>query len=114
MFVVVWHRNHIGVLSGQPLINNYGILTHDFTSDSSHYYGSGAACKQLADGLWGLSSGDANGDGEISELDKIQWKLEAGANIYGSSDFNMDGQVNNKDINDFWIDNISMDCQVPE
>jgi hypothetical protein len=91
-----------------------GTYKYDFTTDSSQVYGGTAGYKLLAPGKWGMPAGDATPDGEINLYDKLKWRTEAGIKEYKASDFNMDGQVDNNDKNEFWIPNISVSCQVPE
>jgi hypothetical protein len=73
-----------------------------------------AGIVQLAPDRWGMPAGDVNHNGEIDMEDKATWMIQAGEQQYFSSDINLDGQVNNKDINDFWINNLNISCQVPE
>lgn len=68
----------------------------------------------LSPGVWGMPAGDINADGMIDEQDKSFWDSQAGTKNYISSDINLDGQVENRDINEFWIQNFSYSCQVPE
>lgn len=115
MYVVIWHRNHLGVLSAVPLINTgNGIYSYNFTSDSSQVYGGTQNTIELMPGIWGMPSGDINCDGEIDLADKAIWDNDAGAFGYLPSDLNMDRQVDNQDKLNFWIKNDSLNCHVPE
>ncbi len=106
LFAVVWHRNHLGVLSAEPLILSGGVYSHNFSSDSNAAYGSNNAHKLLAPGIWGLMSGDGYCDGEINNSDKNDvWKVNYGNSGYYSADFNMDGMVDMNDKTTFWKSN---------
>ncbi len=60
-------------------------------------------------------AGDADCDGEVSEMDmSVIWYPAAGKKGYLPGDFNLDGQVNNLDKDDCWAPNIGSGCQVPE
>jgi len=114
MYVAVWHRNHLGILSGNHLVNNGNYLfSYDFSTDSSQVYGGTQGCREVTTGLWGMASGDANGDGEINIQDKLFWEAEAGTMGYKPSDLNMDGHVNNLDKIDLYLENLDFTSQIP-
>ncbi len=115
LFVVVWYKNHLGILSSSGLTNAGGIYSWDFTTSSSQAYGGIDAQKSLAGGKWGMFSGDGNADDIININDKIlSWSVNSGKKGYLNEDFSLDGQVNNKDKNDLWYPNSGKQCQVPD
>jgi hypothetical protein len=64
---------------------------------------------------WGMAGGDSNGDGVINTFDKVHfWNLVTGKSGYLTSDYNLDGQINNPDKNDIWVPNKEKHCQVPD
>jgi len=115
LYVVVIHRNHLGVMSAFPaqlLGNNYSF---DFSIGSGQAYGGINGHKEIASGIWGMISGDSNGSGLINSADKIlYWNLQAGQTGYLPSDFNFDKTVDNRDKNDFMIKNNLHSSQIPE
>jgi hypothetical protein len=114
LFVVLWHRNHLGIMSASPLNETGSIYTYDFASSSTHAYGI-AAQKNLGGGIYGIYAGDADANGIIESSDKtIFWLNEAGEADYLNSDFNLDGQIDNPDKNDSWLDNLGKECLVPD
>jgi len=114
LFVVLWHRNHLGVISANALVEIGGVYNYDFTTDSGQAYGSFSQ-KEIVSGIWGLYSGDGNGDGYINDSDKSNiWESQAAAAGYFTGDFNMDCNVNNIDKNDIWNLNKGMGSQVPD
>jgi hypothetical protein len=115
MYVVVWHRNHLGMLSAEHLVNNgNGVYSYDFSADSSQVYGGALNTIELMPEVWGLPSGDVNCDGEIDLTDKVIWESAAGKPGYLSTDLNLDGQVDNADKLDFWLKNEPLNCHVPD
>ena len=105
LFVVIWHRNHLKVLSSQPLIRQNGVYTYSFISGQNQAYGGNL--KLLGLGAWGMYSGNGNGDDQINDLDKSDvWEMDAGNSGYLMGDFNLNGQVDNRDKDDFWNENI--------
>ena len=114
LFVVVWHRNHLGVMSGTPLYPAGGVYHFNFTTGQTQAYGGAAGHKEIGTGIWGLVAGDGNADGEITTADKSLWATEAGTKGYLSNDYSMNSEVNNQDKNDFFISNINSESKVPE
>ena len=104
LFIVLWHRNHLPVLSNFALTQGGGMYSYDFTTAATQAYGDNQS--DLGGGVFGLIGGDANGDGTINEFDGIEsWMPQVGQAGYLSGDVNMDGQVNNPDKNDTWFPN---------
>jgi len=115
LFVVMWHRNHIGVISASSLVRVGDTYSYNFTTDETQVLGGGQGYKELIPGIWGMAGGDGDSNGTVEGNDKVSiWLPDAGTRGYKVSDFNMDTQVDNKDKNDVWIFNSGKDCQVPE
>jgi len=113
LFTVIWHRNHLGIMSANPLTESGGIYTYDFTTPTGQAYGTDAQ-KDLGSGIYGMISADANADGDVNTDDKTFWGNQAGEEGYKSEDFDMDGQVSNPDKNEKWLPNEGEGSQVPE
>jgi hypothetical protein len=79
------------------------IYTYNFTSGGSQAYGGSDAHKELATGVWGMISGDGNGDGQVDNDDKNDvWLPQNGSTGYYFGDFNRDGTVDTTDLDDYW------------
>ncbi len=114
VFLVVWHRNHLSVLSFYPLIIHNGFASYDFTTSSVKAFGSSNGCKELATGTWGMICGDGNADGTVNDSDRLtEWELNAGEYGYLFSDYNMNSQVSNQDKDNYWLPNIGFSSQIP-
>ncbi len=113
LFAVVYSRNHLAVISASTLTENSGDYSYDFSNSAGAAHGTNAQ-KQLSGIIWGMYSGDGNGDGHINNTDLPLWKAEAGKSGYKLLDYNFDGQVDNVDKDDLWFNNNGIDCQVPE
>jgi uncharacterized protein (TIGR02145 family) len=112
LFVVLWHRNHIGIMSTYPLTESGGIYTYDFTIPVGQAYGTGAQ-KDLGS-VYGMFAADGNVDGTIDEFDITgTWATDAGNSGYLNGDFDLDTQADNKDKDDVWLVNEGEECQVP-
>jgi hypothetical protein len=115
LFVVVYHRNHLGIMSANPVpLTGTGAGTCNFRTSSAQVYGSTLGYKQLNTSTWGLISGDGNGSGQVNNSDKVDvWKLQAGSSGYKAGDFNLNRQVDNTDKITFWKPNSGKASQVP-
>lgn len=114
LFAVVWHRNHLGVISANPLTGLSDIYTYNFSNGEGKALNGLLGHKLIDTGVWGMMAGDANGSGEVNGDDLLIWENEAGQADYRSGDFNMNSEVNNPDKNGFWLSNSGATCQVPE
>ena len=116
LFAVVYTRNHLPVISASPLTNSGGgNYSYDFSSGESKVLGGSNGHKNLGNGIWGMFSGNSNGDYHIDDTDlNVTWKTEAGTSSYILSDHNLDGQSDNKDKDSFWLPNRGKNSYVPQ
>ncbi len=114
IYVVLHHRNHLGVRTLYPLdvANNNSV---DFTSSTTEVYGENSRLE--IDGVMVLISGDANFDGQINPVDHNDYWREYNGEpysyMYSTADYNLDGAVNAVDKNNIWRLNNSMTEQLP-
>jgi hypothetical protein len=114
LFVVIRHRNHLSIMSSEPLIHTSGVFEYDFTTEASKSFGGMDAVKSLPGGFWGMISGDFNADGIIDETDKAQWDNQSGQSGFLSSDQNLNGEADNVDKNEGWLINLNREAQLPD
>lgn len=101
-FVAINHRNHLGVLTNDPLSLGTTALVADFTDNASFVRGGNIATRTLPNGKLALIAGDATGDGQIFGTDtNLVRPLLGSASSYSLADINMDGQFFNNDISLF-------------
>jgi len=114
LYAVVYHRDHLAVMSSSPLIENGNIYSWNFSSGPDQVHGGMLAHKELGGGLYGLLGGDGDGNGEVQNQDKLEvWRYQAGQIGYLSGDYNMNGQVQNEDKIDIWNPNAGRGSKVP-
>lgn len=110
-FVVVYHRNHLPIMSASTISESSGTYTIDFTSNSANTYQTTAALVALSGGKFGMPAGDADGNGAVEEADLVEWRNNNGTTFSydsnGCSDMNLDGVINAIDRNLFWKANSS-------
>lgn len=101
-YVVVEHRNHIGIMSPGSVNVSQGTITYDFRSGDSYANG-GQGQKQLVSGVWAMFAGDGdqlqdlNGY-DINGIDNASWLPQNGGfNVYAAGDYNLDGEVSGLD-----------------
>lgn len=119
MFVIVWHRNHLGIMNAQPIqpsspgkCNDYN---YNFYSGENKVYGGINGHVELEPCVWGMISGDGNADKNIGTQDKSDvWVKDAGISGYRPGDFNLSGNCDNADKNDFYYPNAGKSSQVPD
>ena len=116
LYAVVWHRNHLGIISAIGLTATGGVYDYDFSTAITQVYNGGLGYKEIeaGSGVYGMVGGDANADGDINAADKTLWTNDAGTKGYKATDHNMDTQVNNQDKNDTWAENDAYSDQVPD
>jgi len=115
LYPVIYQRNHVAVMSANPADYSSGNFSYNFTSGENQVYGGAEAHKELAPGIWGLRTGDGNGDGNVLDSDKDGlWDLQTPQSGYLPSDYNLNGQSDNQDKNDWWLPNTGSSSSVPE
>ena len=103
LYAVIYHRNHTAIMSANALYLNGSIYEYDFSSGPDQVYGGESAHSHITVGIWGMTSGDANCDGEINNPDKDDvWLIQRNLSGYYPGDFNMNGNVSDYDLNTFW------------
>jgi len=102
LYVVVEHRNHIAVMTPQPINISENVLQYDFRSTDSYSLGGGIGQKELYPDIWAMPAGDIDqtdvGGYDINGSDKAIWDTQNGLfGSYCSGDLNQDGDVNGGD-----------------
>jgi hypothetical protein len=116
LYVVIYQRNHESIMNANPIPFASDTYMYDFSTGVMQVFGYNSGHKLLGSGIWGMRSGDGNGDGNVNSNDKTNvWKVNGqnGKSGYLPSDYNMDRQTNNKDKNDKWRPNNGTESQVP-
>ncbi len=105
-YLVVRHRNHLGVMSAVPIAFSSMPIAVDFTSDLSQTLGGVNGIADLGDGRWGLYSGDFDHSGQIQNTDFNAMIITIGNSGYVAGDMDLNGQVQNTDLQLELIPNI--------
>ena len=112
-YVVVRHRNHLAIMSKNPIHLSDSTSLYDFSSSEDKAYGS-MPMKDLGNGKFGLFAADGNGNGSVNNADNnAVWKKDNGTTGYEPGDFDLNGGVTIVDKNSKWKPNNGKASQVP-
>jgi hypothetical protein len=116
-WVVIRHRNHMGIMSAAPLPLTASGSLYDFTPGSGTVYGGTAGYKLIdaALGKWGMVAADGINDGSvfINDYSDAWVPLFGLINSYASGDFNLDGNIFIDDYTELWTKNFGKSNPLP-
>lgn len=117
-YIVVYHRNHLPIMSANAETLNSNSALYDFTtSDSQSYFDAGIGGYPLADlgdGNWGMYAGDGNADGYVDVIDLIDiYFIQVDGDGYLSGDWNLDFYCDVIDLIDVYFVNVDLQTHVP-
>jgi len=97
VYVVIWHRNHIRVMSANAVTQVGGVYTYDFTDGAAKTYGSQQ--KEIGAGIFGMYAADIDNDGEVFSGDVgLLLNDYPSFGVYLNSDLDLDGEVFSGDV----------------
>lgn len=112
-YIAVKHRNHLAVMSANPVQLTSNSTPYDFTTAMNKAFGLNPMVELVA-GKYGMIAGDGNGDGGITIADHNNiWLPQNGSFGYLQGDFNLDSGVTIHDVNLYWNLNNGKMTQVP-
>ena len=114
LFIAVYHRNHLPILSANEIVLTEGVYPYNFSTDVSQVYGGEDGYKLIGTGVCGMVAGDGNADGTVDATDRTIWLGNAGQHGFFTGDYSLDGETNNIDKAVFWHFNRGKQSQVPE
>jgi hypothetical protein len=114
-YLRIIHRNHIPLISNQPLTHSSGIYAWDFSASQNKTLDTINMLTEVQPGTWAMIAGDGNTNQQINNLDKNDfWLTEYGETGYLLNDYNLDGSVTEMDKDIYWNPNAgrgTMDIQ---
>ena len=102
-YVLVNHRNHLGILSANP-IALAGTTAVDLSADPMAVFGGTNAVVDMG-GTYAMFSGDFDGNGQVQTSDSSSVILLLGTASYSAADMDMNGQIQIQDLNNIIIPN---------
>ncbi len=117
-YIVIEHRNQMGVMTPNPVSLNNGLLTYDFRSQDSYKSLSSTGQTEAESGVWAMAAGDMDQSDmvsyDINGSDKAIWQIANGLFAdYFQADLNFDGEVNGAD-KAIWNSNSGRFSAVPK
>lgn len=103
-YVLVNHRNHLAILSANPIAIG-GSTFVDLSANPSAVYGTTNAVTNI-DGAYAMYSGDFDANGQIQQSDTAGVILLLGSSGYSAADMDMNGQIQITDINNIITPNL--------
>ena len=104
-YIVVEHRNHLLVMSPQPVAINGTTINFDFRTQQSYTAG-GTGQTEVATGIFAMLSANsdqtttATADTQIDAADQIDWQnVQGNHSGYYAQDFDLNGDINVQDKN---------------
>jgi hypothetical protein len=110
-YVVILHRNHLSVMTANPISISFNPTLYDMRTDLSKAFGSNAM-KSLGGGYYGVYTADTDGSGTVNASDRSNtWNQRNFSGYYGT-DVDLSGTVNAADRSAVW-NNRNVSTQVP-
>ena len=92
-YIVIKHRNHLSIMSSQPVKLTNSTIQYDFTTSEDKTFGQNSMVN-LGNGAYGMYGGDTNGDGVIDEKDVVDVSQMLFSSGYFEEDSDMNSPVN--------------------
>lgn len=92
-YVIVYHRNHLPIISSQKIEISGSQIQYDFSDSQSKVQGTNSM-KELSVGVFGMYSGDSDGNGVINNLDFGNVANNIFSSNYANGDLDMNGIIN--------------------
>lgn len=110
-YVLVRHRNHLGVLSNATLSLSNSPTSLDFKTTNTNVTGGALALDDLGGGFYGMVSGDFDINGQVQNTDNNGLIPTIGLSGYQQGDFDLNNQVQNTDLQNLLIPNLGKGAQ---
>ncbi|WP_422105431.1 BspA family leucine-rich repeat surface protein [Winogradskyella sp.] len=98
-YVVINHRNHIGVITAAAQTLNTSTSLLDLTSDPAVVEGGTNSVLLLPNGFYGMYTGDFDGNAQIQNSDASAVIQLIGGSGYEYGDMDVNTQIQNTDVN---------------
>jgi len=79
LYPVIFHRNHLSIIANHIVLKTDGIYTYDYTGVNQIYNTGTNGLKELSSGIWGMVSGNADGDRVIQTSDFLFGRTNQGS-----------------------------------
>ncbi len=97
-YVVVNHRNHLGIMSVNPIALSSTTAIIDLSSDYTSVLGGTNAVLDIGNGVLATYGGDYDENGQVQNTDLSGIVVLLGGSGYSKADLDMNGEIQNTDI----------------
>ena len=97
-FIAVNHRNHLGIMSLDPIALTATPSVIDLSSGTASVFGGINAVIDMGSGIFAMYGGDSDENEQVQNTDVSPVILENGTSSYSKADLDMNGQIQNTDI----------------
>ncbi|WCO01772.1 FG-GAP-like repeat-containing protein [Psychroserpens ponticola] len=98
-FIAIKHRNHLGVMSATTHALSPSKSIIDFASNPNTVEGDNNAVVALANGKYGMYTGDFDGNEQVQNSDASGVIQLIGGSGYNNADMDANAQIQNSDVN---------------
>lgn len=119
LYIVIEHRNHMGVMTPEPVDVLDGTIVYDFRTQDSYRVSTSYGQKEMPSGDWVMIAGDVDQVSDdysydVNAYDKVDWVEDNGTfGYYKCSDLNLDGDISMID-KALWAENNGKLSAVPK
>lgn len=92
-YIIVYHRNHLAIISSQMVNISNSQIIYDFSDSQSKTQGNNSM-KELSNGVFGMYSGDSDANGVINNLDFGNVANNIFSSNYENGDLDLNGIIN--------------------
>ncbi len=92
-YIIVYHRNHLAIISSQKVDISNSQIIYDFSDSQSKVQGNNSM-KELDNGVFGMYSGDSDANGVINNLDFGNVANNIFSSDYANGDLDLNGIIN--------------------
>ena len=98
-YTVIRHRNHLAVMTANPVTLSFSPVLYDFSTAQTQAYGTNAMI-DLSGGILGMITGDVNASGDFSATDLalVRIGIRDGETGYINKDLNLSGDMSTVDL----------------
>ncbi|MFO7445619.1 MAG: right-handed parallel beta-helix repeat-containing protein [Ignavibacteriaceae bacterium] len=111
-YIIIYHRNHLPVMSASPVNLTAESPSYDFTTSASKAFGN-EAMVQLQDNIFAMPSGDSDANGIIDDSDFADVGNRIFQNGYQNADLDLNHVINILDYGKSGC-NMNRSSQIPE
>jgi|GEM_PF-511154 len=98
-YISIKHRNHIGLLSATTFALSPSNTVIDLSANPNSVEGASNAVASLANGKYGMYTGDYDGNAQIQNSDASDVIQLIGGSGYDNADMDVNTQIQNSDVN---------------